>query len=67
MCCPVHGHSNASDSQMVQFARFCVRGYRQREGIDHFDTYARVVNWQTVRLMLVLFATVVGPATKQAD
>jgi Reverse transcriptase (RNA-dependent DNA polymerase) len=35
-------------------ARFCVRGDRQREGIDYFDTYALVVNWQTVRLMLVL-------------
>jgi Reverse transcriptase (RNA-dependent DNA polymerase) len=47
-------------------ARFCVRGDRQREGIDYFDTYAPVVNWQTVRLMLVL-SIILGLATKQAD
>jgi hypothetical protein len=34
-------------------ARFCVRGDKQVEGVDFFDTYATVVNWQTVRLMLV--------------
>jgi len=35
-------------------ARFCVRGDRQKEGVDFFDTFAPVVNWTTVRLMLVL-------------
>lgn len=47
-------------------ARFCVRGDRQVEGVDFFDTYAPVVNWQTVRLMLVLSA-ILGLATKQVD
>lgn len=47
-------------------ARFCVRGDKQREGIDFFDTYAPVVNWQTVRLMLILSITL-GLATKQLD
>jgi Reverse transcriptase (RNA-dependent DNA polymerase) len=47
-------------------ARFCVRGDRQREGIDFFDTYAPVVNWLTVRLMLVL-SEILGLATKQVD
>jgi Reverse transcriptase (RNA-dependent DNA polymerase) len=47
-------------------ARFCVQGDRQREGIDFFDTYAPVVNWLTVRFMLVL-SEILGLATKQVD
>jgi Reverse transcriptase (RNA-dependent DNA polymerase) len=47
-------------------ARFCVTGDHQREGIDYFDTCAPVVNWQTVRLMLVL-STILGLATMQVD
>ena len=35
-------------------ARFCARGDRQIEGIDFFETYAPVVSWTTVRLMLIL-------------
>ena len=37
-------------------ARFVVRGDRQREGIDFFETWAPVVQWSTVRLMMVLAA-----------
>ena len=35
-------------------ARFCARGDQQLEGVDFFETYAPVVQWTTVRLMLVL-------------
>ena len=35
-------------------ARFCARGDMQLEGIDFFEMYAPVVQWTTVRLMLVL-------------
>ena len=47
-------------------ARFCVRGDRQIEGVDYFDTFAPVVQWSTVRLLLVLSVTL-GLATKQVD
>jgi hypothetical protein len=47
-------------------ARFCARGDRQIEGIDYFDTYAPVINWTTVRLMLIL-SIILGLATKQVD
>jgi Reverse transcriptase (RNA-dependent DNA polymerase) len=47
-------------------ARFCVRRDKQVEGVDFFDTYAPVVNWQTVRLMLVL-SIILGLHTKQVD
>mgnify|MGYP003551355284 FL=1 len=35
-------------------ARFCVRGDQQIRGVDFFDTYAPVVGWSTVRLLLIL-------------
>ena len=47
-------------------ARFCVRGDRQIEGIDYFDTFAPVVSWATVRLMLIL-AIILGLYTTQVD
>jgi hypothetical protein len=47
-------------------ARFCVRGDMQVEGVDYFDTFAPVVNWTTVRLMLIL-SIILGLATKQVD
>ena len=47
-------------------ARFCVRGYEQIEGVDYFDTYAPVVSWTTVRLLLVL-SIVLNLSTKQVD
>ena len=47
-------------------ARFCVRGDMQVKGVDWFENYAPVVQWTTVRLLLVLSAQL-GLATKQAD
>jgi hypothetical protein len=47
-------------------ARICVRGDQQIEGLDFFDTYAPVVAWSTVRLLLVL-SVILGLATKQVD
>ena len=47
-------------------ARFCARGDRQIEGVDFFDTFAPVVNWNTVRLLLIL-SIVLGLSTRQVD
>ena len=47
-------------------ARFCVQGDKQIEGVDFFDTFAPVVQWSTVRLLLVLSLTL-NLATKQVD
>ena len=47
-------------------ARFCARGDYQVEGIDFFDTFAPVVNWTTVRLMLIL-SIILNLATVQVD
>ena len=35
-------------------ARFCVRGDLQIEGVDFFDTYAPVIQWTTICLLLIL-------------
>ena len=43
------------DGMIKKFkARYCVRGDQQLEGIDFFETYAPVVQWTTVRMMLIL-------------
>ena len=47
-------------------ARFCVRGDQQIEGVDVFDTYAPVVSWITVRLLLVL-SIIFTMQTQQVD
>jgi hypothetical protein len=41
-------------------------GHRQIEGVDFFETFAPVVNWTTVRLLLVL-SQVLNLSTKQVD
>ena len=43
--------------------RFCVRGDLQTEGVDYFETYAPVVQWSTIRLLLTLILSN-GWATK---
>jgi hypothetical protein len=35
-------------------ARFCARGDQQLEGIDFFETYAPVVQWTMIHLMIIL-------------
>ena len=47
-------------------ARYCVRGDRQTHGIDYFETYAPVVQWSTVRLLLTLVLSK-NWVTKQVD
>lgn len=47
-------------------ARFCARGDLQVEGVDFFDTYAPVVAWSTIRILLIL-AVSLGLATQQVD
>jgi hypothetical protein len=47
-------------------ARFCVQGDCQIDGVNVFDTYAPVVSWTTVRLLLIL-SVVLGLARKQVD
>jgi hypothetical protein len=47
-------------------ARFCVRGDRQIENVDFFSTFAPVVNWTTVRLLLIL-SVLLGLSTRQVD
>lgn len=47
-------------------ARFCARGDMQLEGVDFFETYAPVVQWTTVRLMLIL-EVLLGLKSKQGD
>ena len=47
-------------------ARYCVRGDLQKEGIDYFETYAPVVQWSTVRLILTMILAK-GWVTKQVD
>ena len=47
-------------------ARFYVHGDHQIEGIYVFDTYAPVVSWITVRLLLVI-SLIFGLDTQQMD
>ena len=47
-------------------ARFCARGDLQEEGVDYFETYAPVVQWSTIRLLLSTVLTE-GWATRQVD
>eukprot|EP00804_Cyclotella_cryptica_P015875 CCRYP_006378-RA/>CCRYP_006378-RA protein AED:0.13 eAED:-0.06 QI:0/-1/0/1/-1/0/1/0/145 len=47
-------------------AHFCVRGDQQVHGIDFFETYAPVVQWTMVRLMLIL-EVLLSLKSKQGD
>jgi hypothetical protein len=47
-------------------ARFFARGFEQIEGIDFDETFAPVVNWTTVRFLLMM-SILLGLETKQVD
>ena len=47
-------------------ARICVHGWMQRKGVDYWHTYAPVVNWSTVRLVLLL-TEMAGWESRQID
>jgi hypothetical protein len=46
--------------------RLCARGYEQTERVDYTDTFAPVVNWTTVRFLLMMSIRL-NLATKQVD
>ena len=55
------------DGSPLKFkARYCVRGDLQTEGVDYFETYAPVVQWSTVRLLLTMVLSK-DWVTKQVD
>ena len=55
------------DGSPLKFkARYCVRGDLQKEGVDYFETYAPVVQWSTVRLLLTMILSN-NWTTKQVD
>jgi hypothetical protein len=47
-------------------ARFCARGFEQTPGIDFHETYAPVVNWTTVRFLLIM-SILLNLSTRQVD
>ena len=47
-------------------ARLCVHGGMQREGVDFHNTFAPVVNWSTVRL-IIMMAEMAGWESRQID
>ena len=47
-------------------ARFCAQGDKQIKGVDLFETYAPVVSWNTVRMLLALEVHL-GLASCQVD
>ena len=47
-------------------ARLCVRGFKQRYGIDYTETYAPTAKWVTLRLFLTICACL-GLFTRQLD
>ena len=47
-------------------ARLCVHGGMQTKGVDYWHTYAPVVNWSTVRLVMLL-TEMAGWSSRQID
>nr|KAJ0199197.1 hypothetical protein LSAT_V11C600311730 [Lactuca sativa] len=45
--------------QLIKYkARLVIQGFRQKEGIDFFDTYAPVARISTIRLLLLALASI---------
>ena len=45
------------DGSIKKFkARFCVRGDRQKHGINYWETWSPVVSWSTIRTVMILAA-----------
>jgi hypothetical protein len=43
------------DGRVKKFkARICAGGYKQQEGINYFETWAPVVQWSTVQIVMTL-------------
>ena len=38
-------------------SRFCVRGDQQEYGVNYFETFAPVIQWSTIRLVLIFILT----------
>jgi hypothetical protein len=56
-----------SDSLAKKFkACVCVRGDRQVQGTDFFESWSPVVNWHTVRLLMI-FSTKLNLHSSQAN
>jgi hypothetical protein len=47
-------------------ARYCARGFEQQQGVDYFETFAPVVMWLTVRMLLIM-SILMDLETKQID
>ncbi len=60
-------HKHAPDWTITKWkARLCPHGGKQVEGIDFWETYAPVVAWSTVRLVLIL-SMISGMKSHQVD
>ena len=55
------------DGTLLKYkARLCADGSKQKKGIDYQDSFAPVVGWSTVRLVLIMSA-LLGLKTRQID